>query len=270
MRSELSALAEALPELLSRTGNEILRYYRGEAELWSTEKTNASPVTSADLASHQLLGEGLQRLTPGVPVLSEEGYFRGRDETWMWIVDPLDGTREFLDRTDQFCINVALADRLRPVLGALHLPVSNESFFGIENHRAWMYRNGRKQRLPSRPFASMPSPLVVAVSRTQGELSLARCRTALQTRWPDYEVKPLGSAIKFCELAKGSAHFYPRYSPTRAWDIAAGQALLEAAGGAVFDLQGTPLRLHAANDWRVDSFIGVADKSLDWSWVFEP
>lgn len=268
MKTDLQALLEEVVALARRAGLEILRVYRGEVSLDLTSKADHSPVTRADKSAHETILAGLVDLTPDVQVLSEEGTQLSDDSPLMWLVDPLDGTREFLAGNGEFTVNIALLEDGRPVLGVIHVPVQDTVYAGAVGLCAWFEQHNRRMAFAPRPLPSIARPPKVAVSRSQGELSLGPCRDALAKRYPGYTVQGVGSALKFCELAAARADVYPRFSPTCAWDTAAGQALLESVGGAVIDYLGEPLQYHAASQWRNGDFLAVADRSRDWSFMW--
>lgn len=210
------------------------------------EKTDKSPITRADRASHKILSEGLSRLFPEVPVISEESrskdYAGGRD--LFWLVDPLDGTKEFVRRTGEFTINVGLVDaKGHPLWGLVDVPLSDRTYFG-GGGAAFCRTVGGVSRLNPLSATSSDQPLRVAVSRShQGAADE-------WLREHNVVVKDLvyaGSAVKFCWIAEGSIDLYVRLLPTMGWDTAAGQAVVEAVGGRVTTLDGDALtyRPHA-------------------------
>ncbi|MDY6910262.1 MAG: 3'(2'),5'-bisphosphate nucleotidase CysQ [Thermodesulfobacteriota bacterium] len=229
---------EALEALVRSAGDAILEVYRGTFDV--EHKEDRSPLTVADTRSHRILADGLKALTPGIPVLSEEGkhvaYAHRRHWERFWLVDPLDGTKEFIKRNGEFTINVALVEGRLPILGIIHVPVADLFAVG-DVHR------GGEIRGPdgSRPLAIVKDPPAEGVrvvrSRSHASPDLERLLEAL----PGHRVVSKGSALKFIALAAGEADFYPRTGATWEWDTAAGQALVTAAGGVVVDFHGNPL-----------------------------
>jgi 3'(2'), 5'-bisphosphate nucleotidase len=235
-------LLDAVADCAGAAGEAILEVYGGafEVEL----KADATPVTAADLRAHALLHRALGDLTPGVPVLSEEQaeipFEERRHWTRFWLVDPLDGTREFVNRTDEFSVNVALVEGERPVLGVVHVPVSGVTYAGVPGRGAW-----RRERGGAWTGIGVAAPvgraLQVVTSRSHANACTAAWLDGLTEAW-DVHRERHGSALKACLIAEGRAHVYPRLGTTSEWDTAASQAVLEAAGG-VLCAAGTDLPL---------------------------
>ena len=237
----------------------------GAAEYES--KGDDSPLTRADLDSHALLQAGLRALEPDLPVLSEESPARelARRLSWnpYWLVDPLDGTREFLARTGEFTVNVALISDCRPVLGVLYLPLERAAYVGIPGLGAYCYRASGsgdwfRTELATRRL-QQGAPLVLLASRRHGGPRLQACLDWLAEHWGPVQRRNSGSALKFCQMARGDGDFYPRFSPCCEWDTAAGQAILEAAGGRVLNLDGEPLRYNCRDTLLSQDFYAIAD-----------
>jgi 3'(2'), 5'-bisphosphate nucleotidase len=268
----LQALVGPLIELSYRAGEAICEHYRSENADTFEAKGDDSPLTRADLDSHALLLAGLASLGEDIPILSEESTAVPAEErlAWSryWLVDPLDGTREFLDRTGEFTVNIALIDGHMPVLGVLYLPLEKRAYVGIPGGEAtcyqycepgqWRARSLRVRRLvPGKPLALL-------ASRRHHGSRIVGCRQWLERHWGPVERKNSGSALKFCQLVDGEGDFYPRFSPCCEWDTAAGQALLEAAGGCLLGLDGRPLRYNCGESLYSPNFyaIGNAEHEL--------
>jgi 3'(2'), 5'-bisphosphate nucleotidase len=226
-------------------------------------KADASPLTAADLAAHRILVEGLERLTPDIPVLSEEA---AEDATWnvragwrrLWLVDPLDGTREFVKRNGEFSVNLALVEDGDVVFGVVQAPVGGELWHATRGIGAFRREGERDVPLQSRRPAH--APLRVAASRSHRD-----GRTeAFIGKLGDIEPVSLGSSLKFCRLADGRLDAYPRFGPTSEWDTAAGQCILEAAGGMVVDPKGRPLRYNQRETLLNGDFLALGDPALPW------
>ncbi|GIX39501.1 MAG: 3'(2'),5'-bisphosphate nucleotidase CysQ [Silanimonas sp.] len=263
---ELAALRAPLVALARRAGEAILAVYARDFDVEA--KADRSPLTEADLASHRVLVAGLGALTPGIPVLSEESSASEVAERrrWrrLWLVDPLDGTREFVKKNGEFCVCIALVEDGVPVLGVVHAPVGDMGWSALAGEGAWKHGpEGREQRLAPRPAGATPPTLAglrVAASRSHLD-----ARTAgLLERLPGAERVALGSALKFGLLAEGRLDLYPRFGPTSEWDTAAGQCLVEAMGGAVFDLEGRPLRYNQRDTLLNGDFLALSDPRLPW------
>jgi len=257
-------LLEPLRELCEAAGAAILDYYHSATPTEHDTKSDDSPITAADLAAHEILVAGLAET--GLPVLSEES---NADElqarrSWQhfWMVDPLDGTKEFLGRTDEFTINIALVEGHSARFGMIAVPCSGDIYAGAPGEGAWRYRDGSWDDIRCRSLSNS-EPLVVLTSRRHRGATLEACLDKLSGHQAGVERGYFGSALKFCLLAEGGADFYPRFSPCSEWDTAAGQALLEAAGGAVLGLDGLPLSYNARESLLNPHFLALADPETE-------
>jgi len=268
---DAASLIDDLVALVERAGDEILRIYR--APFAVDKKEDDSPLTQADLASHRTLVAGLESLAPSVPIVSEESSpapFAQR-RTWQrhWLVDPLDGTKEFVSRNGEFTVNVALIEGHRPVLGIVGVPALGHVYVGsVAERRAERRAGGATTRLRCRPF-DRGKPVVVVASRSHGGERLERYLEGLAASVVGIERTSMGSSLKFCVLAEGRADLYPRLGPTSEWDVAAAQAVLEAAGGAVWTLDREPMRYNAKESFLNTDFLAVADPTAPW-WTMLP
>jgi len=218
-------------------------------------------VTAADLAAHRRLVAGLQPF--GLPVLSEESAEQAshrRDWENFWMVDPLDGTKECVGGTGGVTVNIARFEGHRAVFGLVAVPTESAVYMGGAGLGAWKLTGGDHQPIRTRPLDSAGTVVVLASRRHRGA-RLAACLDALQSRVCTLQRDNAGSALKFCRLAEGAADFYPRYSPCSEWDTAAGQALLEGAGGAVLGLDGEPLGYNRRDTLLSPNFHAIADPS---------
>ncbi|WP_297392230.1 3'(2'),5'-bisphosphate nucleotidase CysQ [Acidiferrobacter sp.] len=240
-----------------RAGAAIMSHYRtaGPVDL----KSDGSPVTPADRAAHEAIMTVLAQATPDVPVASEEGDEISGDRYWS--VDPLDGTKEYVARTDAFVVNVALVEDGRPVVGVIFVPVTGECYFALKGEGAFKKTQGRVQRLTGRTFAG--GPVRVVGSARHGTEAVSKLCEALACGEGGIERTALGSAWKFGWLAEGRADLYPRLGPTHTWDTAAGQCLVEESGGAVWVAGREPLVYHHARQLN-PSFVAVADARFAW------
>jgi 3'(2'), 5'-bisphosphate nucleotidase len=257
--SELEALRAPVLDLVDKAGQAILEIYRTGFEV--SRKDDRSPLTEADLAAHRILVAGLSALVPSWPVLSEESPVddvRARRQ-WprLWLVDPLDGTREFIKRNGEFTVNVALVDDGEPVLGVVHAPALGETASAVKGGALIIERGG--QVLPAAPPRADAMPRVAA-SRSHG---CARSDVAL-AQLGAHELLAVGSALKFIRVATGEADVYLRLGPTSEWDTAAGQCVIEAAGGRVTALDGQPFRYNARETLLNGDFIAARDPAIDW------
>ena len=232
---------EGAKELARAAGEAIMAIYHESAQdaLVATKQDN-SPLTRADLAAHQVIVAGLSRLTPDIPVVSEEGSQIDRShlaDARFWLVDPLDGTKEFLARNGEFTVNIALVEQGRPVFGVVNAPAIGVTYWGGDGLGAW--RETARKREPIRvaewPVAGEPVRVVASKSHLNGETE------AYIAGLGAHELVQAGSSLKFCRIAEGSADVYPRLAPTCEWDTAAAQAVVEAAGGVVMQPDGSSL-----------------------------
>jgi 3'(2'), 5'-bisphosphate nucleotidase len=231
-------LTLAIRDLALVAGAAIMTIYEGPFE--TRTKADASPVTDADEAAERLILEGLAKLTPDIPVIAEESVAAGHvpdvSGGRFWLVDPLDGTKEFVNRNGEFTVNIALVEETAPVLGVVHCPARDVTYTAEGPGRVFREPNGGASE-PIRVRAPRPDGLVAAISRSHRD---ARTDAYLA----DYEIAETivaGSSLKFCLVAAGEADIYPRIGPTHEWDTAAGHAVLAAAGGSVRTLDGSEL-----------------------------
>jgi 3'(2'), 5'-bisphosphate nucleotidase len=257
-------LENLLPELAriaARAGDAILEIYGQDFEVIT--KDDASPLTQADLASHRIISDALARLTPDIPLLSEESAeipFETR-AAWKeyWLIDPLDGTKEFVNRNGEFTVNIALIRDNEPVLGVVYVPVTGVTYTGVSSGGAARSKAGEsaediRVRLPC------AEPMIVVGSRSHANPALAGHLEKMGA----YELVSMGSSLKFCLVAEGRADFYPRLGPTSEWDTAAAHAIVLAAGGRIITLDGEPLRYNLKKSFLNPEFLVIADESRDW------
>lgn len=225
-------------------------------------KQDQSPLTEADLRAHRLICRELAGLAPDIPVLSEESRGITWEERRRWsryfLVDPLDGTKEFVKRNGEFTVNIALIDAHVATLGIVHVPVSGHSYAGSRELGAFRYT--RDQRSAIRVRRPAADPPVVVGSRSHASPRLIERLGALGA----HELVSMGSSLKFCLVAEGGADFYPRFGPTSEWDTAAAQAVVEAAGGRVVTLDGKPLRYNRKESILNPEFLVFGDTGRDW------
>lgn len=226
-------------------GKEIMAMY-GQ-ELAVEAKADESPLTVADQRSHQLIESRLKSAYPDIPVLSEEGSEVSYEErrTWkrFWLVDPLDGTKEFIKRNGEFTVNIALIEGTYPVLGAIYVPATDVFYYGekqdgafkLEDASAVEFKNTMELHEKSMPLwvRKAEDPIRVVASRSHMSVETQDFIEHLKKGGKAVETAAAGSSLKFCLVAEGLADYYPRFAPTMEWDTAAGQAIVEAAGGTV-------------------------------------
>lgn len=261
MLDDLQCLIEPVRQLAQQAGQHILEIYNTDFSV--AEKSDQSPLTEADMASHRTIVDGLSQLTPGCPILSEESSeipFETR-ATWSeyWLVDPLDGTREFINRNGEFTVNIALIQGHQAVLGVVHVPAQDTDYFACQSDGSYVQRAGGKVQ-PIHVSAFDSGLARVVGSRSHRGDSLDRFLANLGP----HEMVPMGSSIKLCLVAEGKADIYPRLGPTSEWDTAAAQAVVECAGGQVTDTEGLPLRYNTKAAFLNPSFLVFGDASHDW------
>lgn len=263
---------QTLIDLVNAAGKAILPFWRSDIAV--EQKADASPVTAADLAAHQALVDGLALLTPDIPILSEEdcNIELGERAGWTrwWLIDPLDGTKEFIHGSEEFTVNLALIDRGSVVLGFVGLPVSGRCYYGGLGQGAWCVdASGRTQPIQVRTVQT--DDLVVVASKRHSSPAQEHLLSSLRERYGNVSLTSVGSSLKFCLLADGQADAYPRLAPTSQWDTAAAQGVLEGAGGVVLDLTGERLSYEARASYLNPSFLALANDPqwcADWlSWV---
>jgi 3'(2'), 5'-bisphosphate nucleotidase len=259
----VSPLLRQVGAIARRAAEAILAIYAEEFDV--QRKADASPVTAADLAAQRVIVAGLAELPESLPVLSEEAriapWAQRRAWSRYWLVDPLDGTREFIKRNGEFSVNIALIDQHEPVLGVVLAPVGGDLYVAERGSGAWRQAQADAawQPIATRPLAQ---PAVVAGSRSYGHRGAALLHELLGD---DFLEAPMGSSLKFCLLARGAADVYLRRGATSEWDTAAAQCVLEEAGGAVLDLAGRPLRYNRQDSLINPEFLAVGDLTVDWT-----
>lgn len=244
-----------------QAGEIIMGFYRGSFSV--THKSDDSPLTQADLAAHRHISAALKTLTPDIPVLSEEAADIPWEvrKTWKryWLVDPLDGTREFVKRNDDFTVNIALIEEGEAVIGVVHVPVFNTSYFAARGEGAYELVAERERRIHVRiPVPAVPC---FVVSRSHRDATL----DALLAKFPAHEAKSRGSALKICLVAAGEADLYPRSGPTSEWDTAAGHCVVNEAGGKILRLpELTPLGYNQKESLLNPGFLVIGDPQYGW------
>lgn len=260
---DLPALMHPVIDLAWQAGERILAIY-SQSRIQVTEKADQSPLTAADLASQAIILDGLRRLTPDIPVLAEES----ADEVpiderrgWrrFWLVDPLDGTKEFINRNGEFTVNIALVEDHYPVLGVVHVPARATCYHAAHGLGAFRQQAGQPAQ-PLTPTLPAAQPVRVVGSRSHPGPQLA----GFVERLGEHRFVPVGSALKFCLVAEGSADVYPRLGPTWWWDTAAAQCVAETAGATVVRTDGERLGYNRDDDLRNPHFLVYADAGCDW------
>ncbi|ELO1774662.1 3'(2'),5'-bisphosphate nucleotidase CysQ, partial [Vibrio fluvialis] len=266
-------LSHLLPDVISiarSAGQLILDIYENKS-YESYTKSDETPVTSADLAAHKLVVERLSELTPDIPVLSEEAanISLTTRETWQryWLVDPLDGTQEFIARSGDFATIIALVENNRPVMGVVYGPVSGVTYYAYSGKGAWKIPDmSESLRIETHKHELPGQSIAIAISRRQ---DINRITNRLSSQW-NYELVPLGSAaLKACLVAEGAVDCYLRLGPTGEWDTAATQCIVEEAGGRILSTQLEPLSYNERDTLENPNFIVLGDADLPWDKILK-
>ncbi|MEE1889413.1 3'(2'),5'-bisphosphate nucleotidase CysQ [Pseudomonas carassii] len=259
-------LMQDVVALARSAGEAILPFWRADVAV--TSKADDSPVTAADLAAHRVIADGLQALAPQIPVLSEEDCeiplaTRQGWQRW-WLVDPLDGTKEFIAGSEEFTVNIALIENGEVVFGVVAMPTNGRCYFGGRNLGAWrVERDSAAQPIQVRNAPVQGAKFTVVASRRHSSPQQEALLAGLSGAVGELELANIGSSLKFCLLAEGSADCYPRLAPTSQWDTAAAQGVLEGAGGEVIGLDGLPFR-YPARESLLNPFFLALPKAAGW------
>jgi 3'(2'), 5'-bisphosphate nucleotidase len=260
------AVIAGLIDIVRRAGDAILEIYNSDFAV--EHKADESPLTQADLAAHHIIVAGLSALDASIPLLSEESrppeYAVRRGWERYWLIDPLDGTKEFVNRNGEFTVNIALIEHHRATFGVVGVPVRGLVYTGdVPRGLAERIGPDGTEPLRGRPMDD-GRPLVVVASRSHGGERLETYLDALKGIYPGVDRTPVGSSLKLCILAEGQADLYPRLGPTSEWDIAAAHAVLVAAGGALWAADGSPLEYNRKAELLNPEFIAASDGAYPW------
>ncbi|WP_339799021.1 3'(2'),5'-bisphosphate nucleotidase CysQ [uncultured Marinobacter sp.] len=218
-------------------GKQVMEIYQTDFEVHTKE--DSSPITAADMASHHVIVDGLTALTTDIPILSEESanapWAQRRNWSRFWLVDPIDGTKDFTNRTGEFTVNIALIENGEPLLGVVTAPALNEAYWGIVGEGAW--KRDPDGNIRQLTVTEPPAEKRVVASKNHLNDETREFIEALGA----HVLVQAGSSLKFCRIAEGAADIYPRLGPTCEWDTGAAHAVLTAAGGKITQMDGTPL-----------------------------
>lgn len=245
---------DQVKDIAQEAGHAILDIYQQD-DVGIQTKQDQSPLTQADLASHHIIIEALKTLTPEIPILSEEGEILDEKVDTFWCVDPLDGTKEFIKKNDEFTVNIALIEHHQPLIGVIHVPVTNETFMALQGEGAFKVQDNQTQRL-AKQSGGNHAPPTFAVSRSH-----LNEKTKVFIDRHQARIIPAGSSLKLTLLAEGKADTYPRFGPTSLWDMAAGHAILKETGGEIYTLEQQPL-VYNINQILNPDLIAVRDKNM--------
>lgn len=259
---DLNELTEEIKIISKEAGNKILEVY--ETDFSVENKEDNSPLTAADMAAHNTICQALKKLTPNTPLLSEESSdisFTER-QSWeqYWLIDPLDGTREFVKRNGEFSVNIALIEKQKSILGVIHIPVSETTYYASLNNGAYKHKPEQEPERISARKTTLKN-ITIAGSRSHGNQQQREFIEKLDNP----EILAIGSSLKFCLVAEGLADIYPRFGPTSEWDSAAAQCIVEESGATVVDTNFKTLEYNTKESLLNPSFLVIADKEFNWS-----
>ena len=262
-------LLQGVIQLAHAAGDAILPFWRADVAV--TAKADNSPVTAADVAAHHVLLDGLTALDPSIPVLSEEDAniaqrIRAGWTRW-WLVDPLDGTKEFIGGSEEFTVNVALIEHGRVVFGVVSMPTSGRCYYGGAGLGAWRADGDVIVPISVRHAPPAGEALTVVASRRHSSPAQERLLAGLSEQLGELKLVSVGSSLKFCLLAEGAADCYPRLAPTSQWDTAAAQGVVEGAGGEVIEVDGQPFR-YPARESLLNPFFLALPAAASWREAF--
>jgi len=270
MTKDLSHLLPQVIEIARSAGQMILEIYE-KKQYEAYTKSDETPVTSADIAAHKFITERLSDLTPDIPVLSEEDADISLEQRaqWerYWLVDPLDGTQEFIARSGDFATIIALVDNNRPTMGVVYGPVSGVTYYAYNGKGAWKIPDmSDSVKIHTHKHEQPEQSIAIAISRRQ---DINRITNRMSSAW-NYDLIPLGSAaLKACLVAEGAVDCYLRLGPTGEWDTAATQCIVEEAGGRILSTQLEPLSYNERETLENPNFIGLGDADLPWNEILQ-
>ena len=261
--SRLLRLTENVLSLCSEASDAVMNIYESQG-LRINEKKDGSPVTLADVRSNKIITKGLSNLEEKFPVLSEENQTNQKipSDKPFWLVDPLDGTKEFINMNNEFTVNVALILRKKPILGVINIPALKEIFLGIPSYGSFKIKKGEKKRIKT--SENITGLCRVLYSKSHISMRDKAFIDILKKNFDEVKGTPAGSSLKLCRIAEGKADIYCRLGPTFQWDIAAGQAIVEGAGGTVRDIYGHQLKYKFDHKRKNKEFYCSGDRSFDW------
>ena len=233
-------LMNGVIDIARQAGFAIMEVYKTKFDIDTKEDKRGdeiyrSPVTEADKRAHIIIMEGLKKLTPDIPLISEEGHeisFEERSK-WgaYWLIDPLDGTKEFIKKNDEFTVNIAFLKKNQPVFGVVYAPALNKLYFG-SSEKGSFKSNAVDDIIPISVKSQVTQPVQIAVSRSHPSPKM----NSFISQFDKYDLHPMGSSLKICSVSDGTVHFYPRLGPTMEWDTAASHAIIRAAGGELINV----------------------------------
>ena len=263
-------------DILKKTSKVILDYYYLD-KFQITTKDDSSPLTSADLASHKIITQELKKLYPNIPIISEEQknmpYSERKNWDTLWLIDPIDGTKEFIAKNDEFTVNIALVHNNKPIFGIIFAPALDTVYYGFNNKAYKILEfsklNNNDVKKNQKIINSRKLDLnniTLAISRRHSKEKL---HDLINLVFPKAKTIPKGSSLKMCLIAEGVADIYLRLGPTSEWDIAAGQAILNSAGGEIYDINSNILKYNTKDSLLNPELYAIGDKDINWKSYLE-
>lgn len=264
---DLESIVGHVANISVQAGDEILRYYKSDYSV--RNKSNNSPVTEADIAANEIIVSSLAKLTPEIPIISEESDIADYSvrSHWQryWLIDPLDGTRSFVQGTDEFTVNIALIESQYPILGVVHSPIEQSTYWGAVGVGAYRSFADFDEPASIKTGQLNNSYIRMLISRSGMNNGVEAFKRNLEADSFTCEVLRSSSSIKFCRAAEGTVDVFLRFGTTSEWDTAAGQCVLECAGGSVIDLDNNRLKYNKADaKLRNPKFLAIGSGGLDW------
>ncbi len=273
MTNNLESLAPQVIQIARKAGKVILAVYQQD-DVGIQTKADATPVTNADLSANRVIVDGLKRLFTQYPILSEESEHTPWQErkNWQryWLIDPLDGTKEFINRNGEFSVNIALIENNYPLLGIVHIPTTDTTYWGGKGLGAWKQDKGTEAHVIYPRKFTPEREVVVLGSRSYGTAEARNYLDALKAIYPNLKSKKVGSALKSCLVAEGQADIYPRLGPTSEWDTAAVQGVVEGVGGLFLNPAGQRFCYNMKESLINTDFLVLGDKSIPWADFWPP
>ena len=265
--SDLKDFIDPLTKIVINAGEAILKVYNSDQPIEVQNKSDNSPVTKADHEAHIIIEKGLSGLQTLYPILSEEGGLpdfsvRSGWERY-WLVDPLDGTKEFINRNGEFTVNIALIEGDEAIFGMVYVPITGVLYYGAQNMGAWKVLGNNTQPINVRPVA-FGEGLTVVGSRRHGAEALNALLATIESKFSSVDLVSMGSSLKICAIAEGVADWYPRLALTCEWDTAAAHAVLTAAGGKIMNVNFQTLNYNQKEEMLNPFFHAVGDVAFDW------
>ena len=257
----INDLAYEVKNIIKEASSKVMEIYSLE-DVEIIDKQDGSPVTKADHESNEIIIKGLRDLDPNIPILSEEGsQFTKEEHELFWMIDPLDGTKEFINKNGEFTVNIALIHKGEPILGLVSAPAIDETFIGINGEGSFKISGERESKIKP---SSVGKTLSVTISRSHQSQKDKDFINSAKKFFEGINKIETGSSLKLCRVAEGAADIYCRFGPTYQWDIAAGQAVVISSGGKVNSLEGDPLTYRFDPEKKNPEFYCIGDVSYDW------